>query len=234
MLQPRTLITLAIIGLLLPVVLVALRQYLVRYQPDPMDCAEITQYLEAQDNVARLPKAPLLVLGDHTASQWPADITTLAEQPVLRRAMEGTTAATVASCFARLVAYYQPSTVLLFLDHRDQRRLETELTDEIQAINDQMQHFDVDMHLWVVGLIATPARDNNRIERLNRAVAQIATQLPDVDFIDINPTLRLPDGSPDHNRFWPNGDTLRQEQFPALIEQIGLRLGGETAASNGL
>lgn len=234
MLQTRTLIIFAVLGLLLPLVLVAARQYVVDHQPDPLDCATLTEDLETLDNVSRLPEAPLLVLGDGTARHWPDSIAELAGQPVLNRAIQGTTVATVAACFRRMVAYYRPRHVVLFLEHRDRERLETELTDALQEINAQKDRFDVAMNLWVIGLIETPARGSSRVSRLNRAVESAAAALPGVEFIDFNPLLQNADGRPDHNHFWPDGDTLREASMPDLVEHLGGRLVGELRADNGL
>jgi hypothetical protein len=220
MLSNRTIITLAIAGLVLPVLIVLFRQSNIGLIAAPITCEQITTRLSAIDNVARLPESPVLIIGDATARHWPASITTLNEQPVLVRAFSGLTTDLADMCFERLVAFYRPGRVLLFLESADQEKLETELTDDLRSLRSTFTRYGISGELTVVGLAKTPARDNARIGRLNQAVEELAFNIRGLHFIDLNPLLLNAEGAPDPRKFWPDGDTLSADEYPALAALI--------------
>lgn len=234
MLSTRTILVLAAAGLLLPLVIIALRQSDGLLRHDAMDCTHVTSHLEALDYVARLPDSPALVLGDTMARNWPDHIKYLAGRPVLVRHIDNLNAAAVANCFGRMVAHYRPSTVILLLGDRDLDKLETELSQDIRQIGSAMSKLNTSMNMVVTGLLHTPARDNNRVDLLNSAVAVQANSLPDVGFVDPNTELLTRDGTPDPQRFWPDGNTMGQDSYGDLAAVIEGAMRGLTLVGNGV
>jgi hypothetical protein len=224
MLSNQTLRVLTLLGLLLPVLVVALRMADSALDLTPLTCEQMTTDMSRLDNVARLPTAPALLLGDSTARHWPTHIDQLDEHPLLVRGFIGLTPALVNECFPRLVGFYRPSHVVLFLESAEQRRLETELADQLKGLQRRLRDLKLGAPLIIVGLLETPASDRLRVGRLNQAAATVARGAADTVFIDPNALLATPEGAPDPRAFWPDGDTLAEDHYAALAALIAQHL----------
>lgn len=234
MLSDRKLVLLTTVGLVLPLALVAFRYFQFWHLQDPADCTAVTLSLEEIDNVSSLPSQPLLVLGARMAARWPDKPAQIAGRSVLVRSVDGMSAAMAAACFERLVGHYQPRDVLLLLDRRDLQQLETALTDAVVDIDRSAKRLEINMQLWVGGLLATPARDRDRVRRLNRAVAETARRLGTVHYIDLNTALDPVDQSPGSRHFWPDGDTVSDDSMPLLATFLEQQLSTQSSGSNAL
>lgn len=234
MLTNRTITRFAVLGLLLPLALILLRQSDRWIANDTMDCSAVTTQLEALDNIARLPTRPTLVLGGHMAQQWPEHISELGNAPVLVRATRGLSTEVIGNCFNRVIGHYRPSQVVVMLGDIELNKLETQLAEELRALSAGINNLNANITLVVTGLLRTPARDNDRVDRLNRAVASEADGSPRVSFLDPNPALTGDTGQIDPRRFWPDGDTLDVASYDDLARIIDAKLKAQTAGADGV
>ena len=236
MLSNRALTALTFFGLALPLILLGMRQLDAWVGYDPSACEYLTATLETKDNVARLPYAPVLVVGSTLATEWPTTIRRLDSKPALVRGVPGLDTIGIRSCFSRVIGFYRPSTVILMLDASDVGKLETELRENLRGIGNAMNNLHTEMSLLVTGFLHTPARDNRRVDRLNQAVAAETALLSHVEFIDFNPlfTAEAGDDQPDPKFFWPDGDTLAEGSYGAIADALTVRIQAQTAAVPGV
>lgn len=206
-----------IIWLLMPVLLVPLVATGVSISLDfgsPLDtsCESIRTFLEETDQIRVTKDANVLILGGATFTQWKfrSARDKMTPQQLRVKASPLIGPHTVARCFERTVAHYQPMTTVLFLDPEDGLAGAEATLNALDEIVQKRTYWSVSPGLVVVPPTVTPSLQGKAVQLADfeTRVQNWAADKVGVETFDTAILLSDASGRVDPRLFWPNGSTL--------------------------
>jgi len=195
---------------------------------------ELEDYAEA-DREATLPKDPIVVVGGRRASLWRGLDELLAPSTVLMRGLGDATIEDILFHYDRLVAFYQPSAVVLLpgdseFHIRDSKSAE----DYMRAIIELSEHDAALSSQWQLVLytpLKTPLRpgDHQKIDDIASRLSVWGNEDPRITVIDANTLLANTAGNPNPAYFRPDGTNLNDAGYLRLAIPLKSALETTTA-----
>lgn len=222
MLNQRLLTSIALLIISVPIVMFVLRQTLYHPWKQSTNCEGFTRHFEQADSTMSLSGYPILFLGDHRLYAWQSPPDNLADIPLVVRNHGGLRLEALDTCFNRLVAFYQPSTLILTLDEDPALEGGQLFINGVQRLLEQRDYYSLNFNIVIVGRINTPSLESTRssIESFNALVADWAQGNLDVSFVDPNPALAGENSQIDPRLFRPDGSTLVAAGYQRLWSAI--------------
>jgi len=222
MLNQRLLTTITLLIISIPVVILVLRQTIYHPWTQTTHCEGLIRHFEQADSTTSLSGYPILLLGDSRLYNWQSPPSTLLEIPLVVRNHGGLELEALDSCFNRLVAFYQPSTIILALDDRPSLEGGQLFINGVQRLLEQRDYYSLNFNVVIVGRISTPSLQASAgaIAGFNRLVSDWASESLDVSFVDPNPVLTDENSNIDARLFRPDGHTLIEAGYQRIWEAI--------------
>jgi hypothetical protein len=196
---------------------------------------EVLAYAEA-DVATRAPDEPVLIVGGRPVKLWKGLEDLLSPRPVLMRGLGDATVNDITHYYAELVAYYQPSALVLLPGNsefhiRDNKSAQ-ELVTAIRELIELDESYEVARQYCIFTPIKSPlhSQDYAKIDETTRLLERWALKKPDVDILDPNPLLALDNGGPNPDFFRMDGVNLNEYGYVRLSLLLKSRLRGEEIA----
>ena len=201
--------------LLLPLVATAISMSVDLAEPLDDSCESVRTFLEQTDAVRISKDATVLVIGGESFTRWKFRSAQGKMTPDKLRVKASPLMSphTVARCFERAIAHYQPFTTVLFLDPEDGLEGAEATLNALDEIVDKRTYWSVSPGLVVVPPTITPAL-KGKTERLTAFELNLEAWAADkvgVEILDTGPLFSDASGAVDPRLFWPDGRTLGVE-----------------------
>ena len=234
----NTIRTLCAILLLIPIVHLAYlvsREMLATLNAVPTAWAQEVETYAAADQSTELPAKPILVVGGRQVKLWEGLEDLLKPRPVLMRGLGNATMDDIRHYHAELIAYYQPSALVLLPGssefHIRDNKSAAELFRSIKKLVELDESYRITRNYYVFTPLKTPAypEDYLKIEEATQLLAQWAQPKPAVTILDANALLELRDGAPNPDYFRLDGINLNEHGYLriSLLLQHSLALAAE-------
>ena len=204
--------------------------YAAMSNPSPDTWKPALQRIIDQDQGLRLPSAPVLVTGGHSARLWTDLPAAISERPTLLRPLGGATLEDISYHYDRLIGYYRPSVLIVVpsysdLHLRDEKTPES-LVEALSALLSRNTALAVTSRRYVVIPTKTllHPHDDERIDEMARASRMLARSLPFTAVLDPNPLLATRDGEPNPAYFRSDGINLNDEGYAVLSAMVRKQL----------
>ena len=213
--ESRRIIWVLIPVLLFPLVATGVSMALDYGAPLDTSCESIRTFLEETDQIRVSKDASVLILGGATFTQWKfrsaRDKMTPHQLRVKASPLIGPH--TVARCFERTVAHYQPMTTVLFLDPEDGLAGAEATLNALDEIVQKRTYWSVSPGLVVVPPTVTPSLQGKAVQLADfeTRVQTWAADKVGVETFDTAILLSDASGRVDPRLFWPDGSTLGKE-----------------------
>jgi len=195
---------------------------------EELPCEGMRGLLEAADVDAAGSDPSVLVVGSGRLQRWYNRSGPASPRPEFRiLAAPQLTLGTVARCFERSIAHYQPATTLLVIDA-------DEVLTDAQAALAAIKNIDEQRRYWAVSpnlILATPlmapalGQQANQLAGFNDEVKRWAARVEGATVLDPNDLFTTQGGNVDPQLFWPDGMTLTREGYQQL-QSYFLKLAG--------
>lgn len=201
--------------LLLPLVATAVSVAIESAAPGDTSCNAVRSFLEQTDQIRVSKDATVLILGGQEFSRWKFRSTTgkVAPKQLRVKADPLLSPVTVARCFERVIAHYQPLTTVMFLDPEDALAERDATLNALDEIDNKRNYWGVSPSFVVVPPTITPSLRSN--------AAQLGDFLTDVQawagdkagvaVLDTGTLFEDELGRTDPRLFWPDGSTLGRD-----------------------
>lgn len=198
--------------------------------PSPDVWHDQLQKIIAQDQVSRLPIAPILVTGGKSVLLWNSLPEALGSRPTLIRTPGEASLEDLSYHYERLIGYYRPSVLVIqpaFSDlHFRSRKSPAEFGQALENLLSMNISLGATSRRYVVIPVKTLLHldDSSRIEAIAEVARELARKLPNTAVLDPNPLLLGPDGRPDPGFFRFGGVFLNEHGYKVMTEMLRERL----------
>jgi len=221
----KTIRTVAAVLLLMPLVhLVFLisREALAALDASPKVWnAEMEAYAET-DRLAERPTDPIVIVGGRRVVLWPAVEDLLAPKPVLMRGLGDATVEDIIFHYQRLIAFYQPQTVVLLPSNSEFHIRGIKSADELVASIQTLVELDQSVRkaglFYIFAPLNTPLHraDEPKVKATTQALRAWAKSKNKVRILDANVLLSDGDGAAKANYFRADGVNLNELGYMRL------------------
>lgn len=201
--------------LLLPLVATGLSMSVDLNKPLDNSCESVRTHLEQTDAFRVSKDATVLIIGGETFSKWKFRSAQgkITPDKLRVKASPLMSPNTVARCFERVVAHYQPITTVLFLDPEDGLEGAEATLNALDEIVDKRTYWSVSPGLVVVPPTITPSL-KGKTDKLTAFELKLEAWAADkvgVQSLSTGPLFSDASGAVDPRLFWPDGKTLGVE-----------------------
>lgn len=190
--------------------------------PYSKECPALTREFEALDNQQPLQQRGVLVIGGQHLAGWNDPPTTIGGQPLFVRASSGLTPALAAECFPRLIGFYQPATLVIFLPTAAASDNVTSLVKTLVDIRELANYYNVAPRIAVVPPLQTP-RDGQAYAHFGRfrgELTSLTKTIPGISIWTLADALMSAPGRVNASLFWPDGRTLYPDGYQRLASRL--------------
>jgi hypothetical protein len=193
--------------------------------------------LVKQDQESALPENPTLVIGGQRVRLWKDLPARLLPRPVLMRPLGDASLEDLTHYYDRLVAFYQPSVLIVFPGYADMH-LRTEKTPaefeySLRTLLDMDRSYKGSTRRYLIAPLQMPLHpgDRERIDSMVARAQRLAQEFDDFTVIDPNPILCGPDGRPNPAYYRGDGINLSDEGYAriSLLLEMELRPDSQVA-----
>ena len=198
--------------------------------PSPEVWEPQLQAIIDRDQRLRLPAAPVVVTGGHSARLWKDLPAAISERPTLIRPLGGATLEDLTYHYDRLIGYYRPSVLIVLPSYADlhlrDSKSAAQLAEALSALLSRNTALAVTSRRYVVMPAKTllHPQDSARIDEMAAAARSVARGLPFTVVIDPNPQLAGEDGAPNPAYFRSDGINLNPEGYAVLSALVRKQL----------
>ena len=190
--------------------------------PFSLQCHSLVRQFEELDAQQSLQPRGVLVLGGEHLTAWDQPPSKIGDQPLLVRAKPGLTPALAAECFERLVGFYQPATLVLFLPTAAINQNVSTLIKVLTDIRELANYYNVAPQIAIVPPIQTP-RDGQAYASFTRFIGELTSRTkttPGIAIWPLSDALMSTRGQVDATLFWPDGKTLYPDGYERLASRL--------------
>jgi lysophospholipase L1-like esterase len=174
------------------------------------------------DRVNHLPKNPVVVVGGRRVKLWRDLPETLAEKPVLMRALGDATVEDITQNYERLVGFYQPEAVVFLPSNsefhiRDGKSANDFITAAQILIELDKDH-GITRQFYLISPLKTPLFDGDsaRIDAITDEMTTWSARHSHVTYLNANALLSASDGKPNPRYFRNDGVNLNDGGYTRL------------------
>jgi hypothetical protein len=211
--------TVIAIPIMVTVLKIAIDTYVTPYS---QECHTLVRHFEALDSRQSVRQGGALFVGGEQLAAWRNPPENLGEQPLLIRAHTGLTPVLAAECFERLIGFYQPATLVLWLPTDAISQPIGGLVKVIQDIRELANYYNVAPQVAIVPPIQTP-RDGRAYATFGRFRSELISRtktIPGITVWPLSDALMLRSGHVEATLFWPDGKTLYPSGYQRLITRL--------------
>lgn len=207
----------------IPIIVTALKIFIDKQvTPYTQECHTLVRHFEALDSQQSVRQRGTLFVGGERLVAWRNPPENLGEQPLLVRAHAGLTPLLAAECFERLIGFYQPTTLVLWLPTSAVKQPVGGLVKIIQDMRELANYYNVAPQIAIVPPIQTP-RDGQAYATFGRFRGELISgtkTIPGITIWSLSDALMPTAGHVEATLFWPDGKTL----YPSGYERLTTRL----------
>lgn len=207
----------------IPIIVTVLKIFIdTQITPNSQECRTLVLQFETVDSQQSIRQHGTLFVGGEQLVAWSNPPESLGEQPLLIRAHVGLTPELAAECFERLIGFYQPATLVLWLPTDSINKPIGRLVAVLQDIRELANYYNVAPQIAVVPPIQTP-RDGQAYATFGRFRSELTSRaktIPGMTIWPLSDVLMPRPGQLDAALFWPDGKTL----YPTGYRRLATRL----------
>jgi lysophospholipase L1-like esterase len=170
------------------------------------------------------PAAPILFVGSSIFHRWTNLTTQMAPLPILNRAFDGAQTEDLLRGFQSFVLPSRPRVIVYYCGSND-----VDAGESPEAIVDRIQQFVrrvasalPETQMIFVSINRAPEKKDrwDVVDRVNRRIEAYAATTPRVEYVDVNPVLFNPDGTPRTELYLSDQLHLRPPAYEAFARVL--------------
>ena len=186
--------------------------------------------LPARDARGAPPAGPVVFVGSSIFHRWTALSRQMAPLPVVNLAFDGAQTDDMLRLIGFRIVPYKPKVIVYYCGSNDVDAGEPAgpIFDRVRQFIDRARTELQDVHVVFVSVIRAPEKRSrwDVVDELNRRVAAHGSGLTRFDFVDVNPLVFAPDGTPRFDLYLSDQLHFRPqayEAFAAVIKPVVTR-----------
>jgi hypothetical protein len=229
----KTIRTICAVLLIIPILHLAYllsRELQTAMHPGPEAWADEVAAYAQSDQLMRLPKDPIVVIGGRRVKLWQGLEDLLSPQPVLRRGLGNATVNDITHYHSQLIGHYHPLAVVLLPGgsefHIRDNKSADDLTRAIRKLAELDSSYEVTRQLYVFTPLKTPRYpgDNPVIDETTVLLQRWAETEDGVTILDANALLAQRGGRPNPDYYRIDGINLNEHGYLRLSLLLKNRL----------
>lgn len=193
--------------------------------------SEVQKYLDQDDKQFPEPGRVVFV-GSSSIRLWKSLEADMAPVPVLRRGLGGSIVRDATYYADTLIAPYEPGAVVLYAGDNDIARgiAPACVLADVKAFVSRVRELGVTAPIYYVGIKPSPKRSAlwPKMQETNEAIRRFMSQDESLNFVDVNESMRLQDGSINPVLFDSDQLHMSQEGYKAWTQRLRPALLGQS------